>query len=75
MSSRTNSVIEKPTLKASARTVRLVEPLSRIKKKRAEPRLPMMRMKPMATMIFMTALGVRHMGHMRLVWKVKQDSL
>lgn len=68
-------MIEKPTLKASARTVRLVEPLSRIRKKRAEPRLLMMRMKPMATMIFMTALGVGHMERMRLVWEVKQDSL
>ena len=67
--------MENPTLKASARTVRLVEPLSRIRKKRAEPRLPMMRMKPMATMIFMTELAVRHMERMRLVGKVRQDSL
>jgi hypothetical protein len=35
----------------------------------------MMRMKPMATMIFMTELAVRHMERMRLVGKVKQDSL
>lgn len=67
--------MENPTLKASARTVRLVEPLSRIRKNRAEPRLPMMRMKPMATMIFMMGLAVRRMEAMRLVWKVKQDSL
>lgn len=68
-------MIEKPTRKANARTVRLVEPLSRIRKNRAEPRLPMMRMKPMATMIFMTGLAVRRMEAMCLVGKVKQDSL
>jgi hypothetical protein len=49
---RTNSATEKPTRKVSALTVRLFLPVSRIRKKRAEPRLPIIRMNAMATMIF-----------------------
>jgi len=43
---------KKPTRKASACTVRLLRPLSRIRNTRAEARLPMMRMKAMPTRIF-----------------------
>jgi hypothetical protein len=52
------SATENPTRKASALTVRLVEPLSRIRKNNAEARLPMIRMKAMATIIFMMGPGI-----------------
>jgi hypothetical protein len=48
-----NSVIDSPTRIASACTVRLLRPLSRIRKNRAEARLPMMSTKATATTIFM----------------------
>lgn len=45
--------MEKPTRNASALTVRLLLPLSRIKNTSADPRLAMMRINAMATKIFM----------------------
>ena len=45
--------MEKPTRNASAVTVRLLLPLSRIRKNNADPRLPRMSTKATATMIFM----------------------
>jgi hypothetical protein len=67
------SATENPTLKASALTVRLVEPLSRIRKNNAEARLLMMRMKPMATMIFM--MGPRIAAHAAGTEIADQDTL
>lgn len=48
-----NSVMEKPTRIASAFSVRSLRPLSRIRKNNADARLPSIRMKAMATTIFM----------------------
>lgn len=45
--------MENPTRKASALTVRLLLPLSFIRNKSADPRLARIRMKAMATSIFM----------------------
>lgn len=47
------SAIENPTRNARAFTVRLLLPLSFIRKTRAEPRLARMSTKAMATRIFM----------------------
>lgn len=52
-----NSAIENPTRNANALTVRLLLPLSRIRKMSAEPRLASIRMKAMATTIFMCDRG------------------
>jgi hypothetical protein len=55
-SKQRNSTIDKPTRSASALTVRLLRPLSRIRKNRADPRLARIRTKAMATKIFMVDL-------------------
>lgn len=48
------SVTEKPTRIASALTVRLLFPLSLIRKNKADPRLVRIKMNAMATRIFMS---------------------
>ena len=52
---QTNSKMEKPTRSAKACTVRLLLPLSRIRKTRAEARLPMISKNAMATIIFIVS--------------------
>ena len=52
ISRKRKSKMENPTRSASAWTVRLLFPLSRIKKTKADAKLPMMRMKAIATRIF-----------------------
>ena len=47
--------MENPTRNARAYTVRLLFPLSRIRKKSADPRLAMIKIKPRATRIFIRA--------------------
>jgi len=54
-SSSANSKIENPTRNASARTVRLLLPLSFIRNTNAETRLPIISRKARATSIFMDA--------------------